>query len=498
MNAFCVCMALVLAGQVELSWVSFRNGGTSTVMGQNLPLKWSPSEGIAWQVELPGYGQSSPVTWGNRLYVTSVEGPHKETSVLLALDAKSGEVVWRVAIPSSSTAPSNYFVARAAPTPCVDSKAVYAFFEGGDVVAVAHDGQVLWKRSLVADFGPFLNHHGLGASPAQTHDSLVLNIQHDGPSYLISLDKPTGQTRWRKARKSCKSWSSPIVISQGDRTLVIVSSGGSVQAYDAQTGDELWTLGEISGNAIPSPTYDGEMLFIGAALSDFETETHAARSNVCVKANRNGGVDILWRAERALCDYASPVVADGCVYYVNRIGVLYCLDRATGTEHYAERLPGPCWATPIVAGDRIYFFGKDGVTTVIRSGPQWMKLATNRLWDPANPPQPETYVETPANQPARDSFAQRLLRSDANQDGKLSADELSPESRRMLAEGDKNGDGLLDSEEIQALEEQFRKRRENARHESRDPIVYGVAATPSAFYIRTGTRLYCVTNSVIE
>ncbi|HND52542.1 MAG TPA: PQQ-binding-like beta-propeller repeat protein, partial [Pirellulaceae bacterium] len=373
--------------------VSFRNGGGSRTSGPTLPVKWSKEQGVSWQKELPGYGQSTPVIWKGVVYVTAVEGPHKERCLVLAMEAKTGQPLWRHEFPASTGLPSNYMAARAAPTPAVDANGVYVFFEGGDLAAITHNGKELWRRSLTTEYGAFQNHHGLGSSVAQDDDSLYVHIQHSGPSYLLCVDKKTGTNRWKADRKSSMSWSTPVVMDDGGRRMVVVSSGGEVEAFDARMGTVCWRAGEFAGNATPSPTIDGNDLLLGAALSDFESANNVSKSNACLTW-QDGKFSVRWRAQRAMCDYASPVVCGSYVYYVNRLGVVYCLNRADGAELYSHRLPGPCWATPVVSGDRVFFFGKDGVTTVIEAASEWREVARNSLWDVENPPKPESYVET--------------------------------------------------------------------------------------------------------
>jgi hypothetical protein len=191
--------------------------------------------------------------------------------------------------------------------------------------------------------------------------------------------------------------------------------------------------------------------------------------------------------------------------------VIYCLDRTTGKEHFAKRLGGPTWTTPVVVGDLLYIFGKEGGTTVLKVGPAYEEVAMNPLWDPKNPPAPLTYKETKGGMGhgehgggaggaqagtggrprGQGGFAGMLLKHDANGNGKVELTEL-PEDLKRMASGDKNGDGALDVDEIKVMAEDFRKRRENSASDSRDPIVYGVAAAGGTFYVRTGTRLYAI------
>ncbi len=500
------------------SWDSFRDGGSSE-SASPLPLHWTPGSGIRWQRERPGYGQSSPVARDGRVYVSAVIGPEKDECCVVSLELSTGNQRWMQKIDATATAPSDYMHARAAPTPVVDGHRVYAFFESGDLMAVDRNGALCWQRSLTEAYGPFENGHGLGSSPAQTPDTIILNIEHRGPSYLIAIDKATGQTRWKVARDSSMSWTSPVVVERGGDQVVVVSSGGSVKGYRAETGESLWSLDGLSGNSVSSPTPAGDQLIIGARLPEFGTTADAAGSNLCLRLDRSShGFEVTWRASKAVCDYASPIVAGKCVYLLTKIGVLHCLDRETGASHYSARLGTQCWATPIVANERLYFFGKDGRTRVVQAGPRFAILATNDLWDQEAPPKPESYTETSrasssengvpsrgsadrrrqANPSSRGGMVAALLENDADGDGVLSSDEIPNQFRSVLQRIDTNGDGALDQEEMKAMAASFRARRAGSRESSRDPIVYGVAATDGSIVIRTGTRLYAISESAGE
>ena len=534
-------LAICSGGELSPSiWTEFRNGGSSYSPGL-MPLEWSPEKGIAWQKELPGYGQSSPIIFGGRIYVTSVVGPMKDECQIICLDLKTGEQVWVWKQEASSRAASNYMASRAAPTPLVDANGVYAFFDGGDLVAVNFDGSLKWARSLTSDFGKFENNHGLGSSPTQTAELVIVNIEHKGPSYLLAVNKQTGDISWKVDRPSGSSWTSPIMVQHDEKEQVVVSSGGSVSGYSVTDGQQLWSVDGISGNSVPSPTVAGPYLYVGARIPEFGSAEEASQSNLCLRLDSSDASqnEVLWRAKKAVCDYASPVIHGDCAYYLNNVGVLYCVDSLTGETQYTERLGTTCWATPIVSGNNVYFFGKEGKTVVIQSGPVFTKVATNLLWDPHNAPAPEVYTEHQsaghghgasgddiANQknptdaarsekrqetsgvpteasPAKEPGSGRnrgsgggmmaaLLKSDANGDGKISEEELSPEFREMMGRIDLNKDKLLDADELKAMEESFRKRREGSKDSARDPIVYGVAAADGAFVIRTGTRLFCI------
>ncbi|TWT34762.1 PQQ-binding-like beta-propeller repeat protein [Blastopirellula retiformator] len=481
-----VSLAGVLYGESP-NWPEFRAGGASRI-DASAPLTWSPEAGIAWQCELDGYGQSTPIIYKQRVFVTSVEGSNKETCTVACFDLKSGGQLWRHRFPAAMQTPSSYMMARAAPTPLVDENKVYVFFESGDVAAFDHEGHPQWRRDLVADFGPLEHSHGLAASPTQTADLIYLNIEHRGPSYLIALDKATGDTRWKTKRPSSNSWSSPIALDH----QIVISSNGAVTAYDASTGQQLWNIGDLDGNNVASATPDADRLYVGARVSKSDSGDGASRSNLCLARDGAKTPEILWRADKAVTDYASPVVCGDYVYYLNNVGVVYCLDKRTGEKRYAKRISAECWATPIVAQDRIYFFGKHGKTVVLKGGPEFARLSENWLWNPDAPPAPEKYVENVSSDRSSSRFDNLLETNDANQDGALSADELPGRFRSMLERNDQDENGLLDGAELDAAIKAMKVRRAESQQNARDPIVYGAAAAPGRLIIRTGTRLYCV------
>ena len=527
-------------------WSEFRNGGSSAVQGE-LPQQWD-SKSIAWQHELIGYGQSTPIIHNGRVIVTSVEGPMKDECVVSCFDLKSGRETWVYRTAATTKGASNYMASRAAPTPIADDRGVFAFFESGDCLAIDHSGKPLWQRSLTTDYGKFDNNHGLGASPTQTESLVIINVEHKGPSYLVALDKNSGATTWKADRNSSSSWSSPIVVNTNGQQQVVVSSGGTVDAYDTTTGKSLWSIGGLDGNSVPSPTASGNLLYVGARVPEFGGDGEAAKSNLCISLGDGNSAStspgVAWRASKAISDYASPVVCGECVYYLNKVGVLYCLSKSTGEPLYMERLGTQCWATPIVSHDRVFFFGKDGKTQIVRSGPKFDLISSNLLWESDHIPKPESYVENnssshghgeasaavgaaaeqeqgqaqgqgsgavggpgatvssdlrgsgarggrPGGAPGGGMLA-ALMKADADANGVLSAEEIPADFKPMIARIDTNSDGSLDQAELKAMADSFAARRADSRDTARDPIVYGAAAVEGAIVVRTGTRLYCI------
>ncbi|NNJ25135.1 PQQ-binding-like beta-propeller repeat protein [Alienimonas chondri] len=401
------------------SWPAFLGQGAPEIPPEAIPVEWTP-ESPAWVAELPGHGQSSPVVWRDRAFVTAVSGKEKESLHVLGVDLKSGKTLWNRRTDSSDPVENSLYVSRAAPTPCVDEDALYAFFESGDLYALDHDGEFLWHLSLWSKFGRFENTFGLGSSPCQTADTLfILKDDADGPSILIAIRKADGGVLWTADRgENRKSWSSPAIVSVDGVPQVVVSSDGAVQGYDPATGEELWTLDDVGGNTAVTPlSYPGEdgadgRFLIGASAGRGGENTDAARiSNGAVQVTKteDGYVaEKLWTDGDLSVSWASPIVHDGRAYWVNRQGVLYCLNAETGEQLYAARTPsGSCWATPLGVGDRVYLFGKDGVTATVSAGDEYKLLAESRLWkEGATEPDPDLAQEAdPQRRAASSMFA---------------------------------------------------------------------------------------------
>lgn len=371
------------------NWPSFRGTGDSVAAG-SFPTEWSPSKNLAWTVNLPGYGQSSPVVWNGTVYLTAVEGEQREKGYVVALDARTGKEKWRHAFEPTQKAKWAYTISRAAPTPCADADGVYCFFEGGNLIAFTHEGKVRWERSLVKDYGEFQGGHGIGSSPAQTADSLFVLIDHRGPSYLVAFDKATGKPRWKTDREPRGGWSSPVVGMRSGKAEIIASSAGTVIGYAAETGQELWKLDNVIGNTLPSASVIGDRVLFGGGTNRSKDEpVPGAKGNGCLRlVAKDGkpGFEPAWSAKVGISNYATPLGYEGVAYFVNQVGVVSAHDLDTGKELFEERIDGTCWASPLGAGGHVYFFGKEGTTTVLKAGKDFEKVASNKLW--AEKPKP--------------------------------------------------------------------------------------------------------------
>lgn len=522
---FAVCIGAEPSAKTATAiWPAFHGVGASTIDPESVPLKWSHNENIAWQTKLPGRGQSSPVIWGNRIFVTVIEGLMKDRCHIVAMNLNTGTIEWTSTVDSLQKNRSNYFQSRSAPTPLVDASGVYAFFETGVLVAVSHDGKPLWKRNLTEDYGAFESTIGLASSPVQTADAIVLLIDHEGPSYIASFDKLTGATKWKTDRDSRTSYSSPNLVPVDGGQHVVCSSAGSLDGYDPQSGRHLWTLDGVGGNRSATPLVAGDGRFVIAASPGMhgENEAEARKSNGVVEIKRKGDeweAQVVWRTEEAMPQFNSPLIHNGLAYWVNRAGVVFCYDAKTGEKHYAKRIGQGCWTTPVGLRDRVYIFGKDGLTTVIATKPEFELLAENQLWDPekagSEPFARQRAAGSGAGGHNHDVGAQPAAggrpagtgsgvsraagagqAAAARPDSAQPQDPATDSTARPGATGPAGGkeavSGSGEGRRGPQTPEEIANARAQGDNRFADPVQYGVAIVDGSIVIRTGEVVYCV------
>ncbi|MEZ6128442.1 MAG: PQQ-binding-like beta-propeller repeat protein [Planctomycetaceae bacterium] len=419
-------------------WPGFLGAGASELKPETIPLSWSPEHNIAWKMPLPGYGQSSPVVDNGRVFLTSVEGDNKQTLNVICLNLTDGMTRWTHTAESSFPEKNSVYISRAAPTPVVDSSGVYAYFESGDVIALTLDGAIRWRKSLSTDYAKPTNEFGLSASPVQTEEHVIILIDDPNKAYLVALNKSDGSPAWRTDRTARTSWSSPALVQIDGQALVVCSSAGSVDGYSAATGELLWTVTDVGGNTATTPLDAGNGRFLIAASPGRQGENSelAKKSNglMKVKRSRNEWIaEFVWKTPDATPSWASPVVHQGLAYWVNRVGVVYCLDAETGDEVYTQRIKQSAWATPVGVGEHLYVFGKDGTTSILAAGRDFRVVAENSLWSDDTPP----------------------------------------------------------INNVPAAEETSEERRRGAAMFSR-PTLYGVAIVDDSIVLRTGSQVFCV------
>jgi outer membrane protein assembly factor BamB len=372
-------------------WPQWRGPtGDSVAPSRSLPTHWSKTENIIWKTPLPGWGNSTPAIWHEAIFVTTQE--NDDRLFLLRLDRKSGKLVWQREV-ARGTPRRKGPVGNgrfhdeqnmATPSPVTDGRHVWVHFGSGDLACYDFDGQRVWAVNLSQRFGPYTIWWGHANSPVLVDDLLISVCMQDpkgnGKSYVVAHDKATGKERWHVARDTgaaeepADAYTTPLVYRAGGRTEVFVFGGNVLDAYDAAMGTRLWHCNVFKGNRVISgPTLVGDTVY---AVQGMRGPLFA------VRAGGSGDVTdshVRWKFPGATPDAASPTVAHGLVFLATNPGICLCVDAATGRELWKSRLGEAFRATPLVAGDKVYFFSKEGRATIVAAARTLQVLARNDL-----------------------------------------------------------------------------------------------------------------------
>jgi outer membrane protein assembly factor BamB len=348
-------------------WRGPREDGHSSETG--LPVKWS-AENVAWKTQLPGIGQSSPIIWGDRIFLTSALEKGKERLVF-CVDRKSGKIVWQQSAWKGQPEKSHVMNGWASASCVTDGEIVAAFFWIGGIHAFTVDGKPLWSR----DLGKFESPWGVAACPIMVDNLIIQNCDADTDACLVALDKKTGKEVWRTKRRDYRGWSTPIVIGTGQRRELVLNGHEGVQAYDPATGKDLWFCKSTVGRGEPTPTPAGKGLFIinGLKGGDVYLVRPGGRGDVT-------STHMAWSTPRkGARDTPSPIVIGDYIIATDMEGVFTCYSAADGHIYWKERLEGKYSGSPIAAGGLAYFLNEEGKTMVIKPGPKLELIAENPL-----------------------------------------------------------------------------------------------------------------------
>jgi outer membrane protein assembly factor BamB len=368
------------------NWPGFRGPtGQGSSEASGLPVKWDSSENIAWKTKLPGPGASSPVVFGDRIFLTCYTGylvPDQPQGSLeqlkrhlIALRRDDGTIVWdrplAAKLPEESRIREHGY---AASTPAVDDQRVYVFFGKSGVLAFDHDGNQIWQT----DVGSQTHGWGSGASPVIYQDLLFINASVESES-LFALDRQTGEVKWR-AEGIREAWNTPVVVtSESGRQELLVATQANILAFHPDTGQRLWSCQtDITWYMVPSVvSADGVVYCLGG------------RSGIVGLAVRAGGEgDVtsthrLWTSNKG-SNVSSPVYHAGHLYWMHdQRGIAFCAEAGTGRVMYEERLDraGQVYASALLADGRLYYLTRDGRTFVLAAKPDFELLAVNDLRD---------------------------------------------------------------------------------------------------------------------
>lgn len=383
------CAAALTIGAFLLSvkpaaaenWPQFRgpqSQGISTETG--LPVTWDASRNVRWKTPLPGPGHSSPIIWGNRIFLTAFKpatfGRFTGSGRLavLCLDRTTGKIVWEREVAARTIEDTHPTNSPASPTPVTDGTLVYVYFGSRGLIAYDFNGTLVWEKPL----GPFPNEWGSASSPVLYGNMLLLNLDTDADDFLLAVDKASGKTIWQTSRAGAtRSWATPMIWNAGGQDEIVVSGSYRVKAYSPKDGKELWTVDGLTTWVTPTPVTAHGLLFVTA-------NGPGGNITMAIRPGGRGNITnthVAWRYERAAPYISSPVVVGDYLYTVRNGGVMTCLNARTGALAWQQRLPagGDYYSSLLAADGKIYALSEDGIATVLAAKPAYEPLAANRL-----------------------------------------------------------------------------------------------------------------------
>ncbi len=386
----CVALLIVLMGPAALAdnWGHWRGPtGNGVAPTATPPTEWSSTKNVKWKVAVPGIGSSSPVIWGDQVFVTtavSKDGGNARSLTtlefqLLCFDRKDGKLVWQktavVAKPHEETHQTNGF---ASASPCTDGHHVYAHFGSRGLYCYAMNGDLVWQRD---DFPKMetRNSFGEGSSPTLEGNMILVPWDHQGPSALYALDKLTGKTIWKTDRDEPTCWATPLVVEHAGRKQVIMNGQTCARSYDLETGKELWRCAGQTERPCASPVADKGLVFVGSG----HRGSFLGAFRMDGKGDIQGTESVVWTIDKDTPDIGSPLLSSGRIYfYKAKTGHLSCVDAASGKPFYmASRIPelDTIYASPVAAGGHVYLTSRNGTTVVIKDASELQIEATNSV-----------------------------------------------------------------------------------------------------------------------
>lgn len=407
-------LIVLLASSVYAdNWPNWRGPSATGVSPETgLPARWSNTENIAWKAPVRGLGISSPIVWGDRVFVTSqvgrgvvqpgprlfqagdsvaagetplgsagaAAGPSATSSgvsfLVSAYDRASGRRLWESQIESRGQLHEVHEKHNlATPSPVTDGERVYAWFGTGQIAALDMTGKIVWQRNLSAEYAPFEIGWGHSSSPVLYRDTVILLCYHTRSSYLLGLDARTGQVRWKSDRENgVFSYSTPFVAAAGASAELVVNSSEGLSGHNPANGALLWEIEEASRFPIPVAVQHEGVIYTsrGYRSGPFFAIRPGGRGNV-------SGSHVIWRVPTGAPYVSSVIYYDGLIYMVGDVGVVTVTDAKTGQRVWQERIGGVFSASPVAGDGKIYLLSEGGETVVLAAGRTPRILERNKL-----------------------------------------------------------------------------------------------------------------------
>jgi outer membrane protein assembly factor BamB len=395
----------IIASSLFANWPQWRGpqSNGSAPSARDLPVQWGPEQNVLWRTKMPSWSAATPIVWNDTVFVTSAEegfvqigarsargadSPVPDKIFLIAVNRKDGSVRWRNEIDSGN----QLFRKQnsASPSPITDGKHVWIVTGNGKFACFTMAGKQVWKRDIQADYGRFGLNHGYASTPLMHGDRLYVQVLHgmktDDPSYIFAVDKATGKTIWKVERptdaktESPDNYGTPQIAIVDGKPQIVVSGADYVTGHDISTGKELWRIGGFNPTDNPMNRTIASSVVIGGNV--YTTSTRG-RPFIAFKAGGSGditGKSELWTNNLG-SDVPTPTTDGKYIYVLNDIGILNCIDAQTGKPVYeGQRIArGTYSSSPLLADGKIYCTNEEGTTTVVKAGPQFEVLGTNKL-----------------------------------------------------------------------------------------------------------------------
>jgi len=343
------------------------------VKGSGYPDTWSESSNIAWKVDVPGSGNSSPIVWADRIFLTTSRSGGASLS-LLSFRRSDGELLWDKAIPQDGVEHVHPKNGHASATPVTDGELVYVSFGTHGLAAFDFDGEIVWHVKL-----PKLdNYHGSAGSPVLYDETVIIYQDHQQQSFVAAFERNSGKRVWRTERDARTGWGTPVVIRAGDRDELIVSSQHKVTAYDPATGAELWSVAGNKFEVIPTPVVGHDLLFASSGR---------AGPTMAIRPGGSGDVSethVVWTSPKGAPFVPSGILVEDQLYTLNDMqSIVTSFEATTGEVRFQGRLGNSpkegFSASPVTVDGKIFFTNDEGETFVVKAGPEFELLHVNRL-----------------------------------------------------------------------------------------------------------------------
>jgi len=394
------------ASAVEDHWPTWRGPFQNGMARGGAPTEWSDTKNIKWKVLVAGRGFSTPIIWGEKMFLTtaiptgkfdsgvaeaasqrrtnpnggSAEGEEHKFTVL-CVDRNTGKTLWervaRTAIPHEGY--HRFYGSFASNSPVTDGKFLYVSFGSRGIYCYDLEGRLIWEKDLKITL-QMRNQFGEGTAPVLAGENLLINCDQEADSFIVALDKNSGKELWRKSRDEISTWAMPLLVEYKGQRQVVVSGTNKVRAYDPSNGKLIWDCAGLGLNAIAAPVWQGDLVYVMTG--------HRDPKLMAIKLGKEGDLTntdaIVWSHTRGLSYTPSPVLYDGKFYALTDNAMLSCFDAVTGKPYYhQQRLPKPenYKASPVGADGKLYLADESGNVTIIKMGEKFEVLATNTLVD---------------------------------------------------------------------------------------------------------------------